>query len=34
MKLLFEQVNVFSDKKLQGNPLTVVVGADNLTEKL
>ncbi len=33
MKFLFEQVNVFSDKKLQGNPLGVVVGADNLTEQ-
>ena len=31
MKFLFEQVTVFSDKKLDGNPLAVVVGADSLT---
>lgn len=31
MKYIFEQVNVFSSKKLDGNPLAVVVGADSLT---
>ncbi|PHM31210.1 Phenazine biosynthesis protein PhzF family [Xenorhabdus innexi] len=33
MKLLFEQVTVFSDKKLQGNPLAVVTNADNLSDQ-
>ncbi|EPL6454932.1 PhzF family phenazine biosynthesis protein [Providencia sp. R33] len=32
MKYIFEQVNVFSATKLDGNPLAVVVGADNLTD--
>ncbi|WP_086114036.1 PhzF family phenazine biosynthesis protein [Xenorhabdus beddingii] len=33
MKFLFEQVSVFSNRKLQGNPLAVVFGADNLSEQ-
>lgn len=33
MKFIFEQVTVFSSKKMDGNALAVVVGADNLTEE-
>ncbi|MCW2254761.1 PhzF family phenazine biosynthesis protein [Providencia alcalifaciens] len=33
MKFLFEQVTVFSDKRLNGNPLAVVVGADRLSDE-
>ncbi|GAB1437579.1 PhzF family phenazine biosynthesis protein [Providencia sp.] len=33
MKYIFEQVNVFSSTKLDGNPLAVVIGADSLTEE-
>lgn len=33
MKFLFEQVTVFSDKRLKGNPLAVVVGANSLSDE-
>ena len=33
MKYIFEQVTVFSSKKMDGNALAVVVGADDLTEE-